>query len=72
MKKESEDCVLLCSNCHREHHAGLLDIEKTLREKNSYVAGSTPAAGEARREREERQYFAIVDARLYDHCKLDN
>lgn len=39
---------------------------------NAGVAGSTPAAGEARREREERQYFAIVDARLYDHCKLDN
>jgi len=25
-KKESDKCVLVCANCHREIHAGLLNI----------------------------------------------
>lgn len=26
VKEEIKKCVVLCSNCHRKHHAGLLDI----------------------------------------------
>ena len=28
IKKELENCILLCSNCHREFHAGLIKIPK--------------------------------------------
>jgi hypothetical protein len=27
IKKEVEKCIVLCSNCHIEHHEGLLEIE---------------------------------------------
>jgi hypothetical protein len=28
--KEADKCVLLCSNCHRKTHAGVLKITKTM------------------------------------------
>lgn len=28
LKKEADKCVLVCSNCHKEIHAGLIDINK--------------------------------------------
>ena len=28
VKKEIEKCVLLCANCHREFHAGLIQLPK--------------------------------------------
>jgi len=27
-KKEADKCLLVCSNCHKEIHAGLIDISK--------------------------------------------
>ena len=30
IKKEVDKCVLLCSNCHREFHAGLINLEDYL------------------------------------------
>lgn len=29
-KKEADKCVLVCANCHREIHAGLIDINKSI------------------------------------------
>lgn len=29
--KEAKKCVLLCSNCHTEHHMGFLNLEEILR-----------------------------------------
>lgn len=26
MKKEVDKCILLCANCHREYHYGILDL----------------------------------------------
>ncbi len=26
LKLELDKCILLCSNCHREYHAGMLDL----------------------------------------------
>lgn len=28
LKKEADKCILVCSNCHREIHAGLVEIKK--------------------------------------------
>jgi hypothetical protein len=28
LKEEADKCVLVCSNCHMEIHAGLVDVEK--------------------------------------------
>lgn len=30
VKKEVDKCILVCANCHREIHAGLIDIEKII------------------------------------------
>ena len=30
-KKEVDKCILVCSNCHREIHSGLIDINNILR-----------------------------------------
>ena len=29
-KREADKCILVCANCHREIHAGLIDISKIL------------------------------------------
>lgn len=31
LKKEADKCVLLCANCHREFHAGLIKLEDYLK-----------------------------------------
>ena len=30
-KKEAEKCVILCSNCHRKVHAGIINLEDYLK-----------------------------------------
>ena len=29
-KKEADKCILVCANCHREIHAGLININKSI------------------------------------------
>ena len=31
IRAEAEKCICLCSNCHRKHHAGLLDISEYIK-----------------------------------------
>ena len=31
--KESQKCILICANCHREVHAGLWDVQELLKKK---------------------------------------
>lgn len=32
VKKELDKCVLVCSNCHKEIHAGLINLDEILKE----------------------------------------
>ena len=32
VKKEVDKCILVCSNCHKEIHAGLIDLEKIIKQ----------------------------------------
>lgn len=40
MAKEAEKCVLLCANCHREFHSGLINIPDEIKrfDKNMYFS----------------------------------
>ena len=39
--EESKKCVLICSNCHKEIHAGLWSIEEILKEKEEVEPNDT-------------------------------
>jgi hypothetical protein len=49
IKRELEQCILLCSNCHKEVHAGLqlsrvIGIEKSGEFRESFVGGEATEA----------------------------